>query len=120
MVGDPGWGDANKRRVDLGGLLESNPWMLRLVRKVAPGRVWDGSGLIVAKRRLGPFTVALPVNPLWRGWERPFRKTVGERWVLIVRDHAGREHPVNVDEPTWRAHDVGDVISSDDPLRDRR
>lgn len=105
--------------MDLGGLLESNQWMLRLTRKVIPGRVWDGSGEIVAKQHLEPFTVSLPANPLWRGWERPFHKSVGDRWVITVGDASGRRHPVNVDEETWRAHEVGDRITSADPLRDR-
>ena len=97
----------------LADLIESNPWMLRLARRVAPGKVWDGSGIVVDKQHLDPFTVRLPVDPLWKGWERPFRKTVRDHWVLHVLDHSGRHHPVTVDEATWHAHQVGDRIAVD-------
>lgn len=76
-----------------------------------------GSG----RPRWNPWAKSTPPAPQQgqKGWERPFRKTVRDRWVLHVRDHSGRHHPVTVDEATWHAHQVGDRIAADRPQPDR-
>lgn len=79
-----------------------------------PNTVWSGAGVIVRKKSfdsaVGSGTV--PVDFI------PVRVTgvVPARWVLVVQDAAGEEHGVDVDRAVWDTHEVGDVITADNPL----
>ncbi len=41
---------------------------------------------------------------------------VPARWVLAVQDARQKEHYLNADRPAREGHEVGDVITAQDPL----
>lgn len=90
------------------------PAWLASARRLFPHSVWSGAGVIVRKKvfdsAVGSGTV--PVDFV------PVRVTgvVPTRWVLVVQDAAGDEHGVDVDRTVWEVHQVGDVVSADNPL----
>jgi hypothetical protein len=84
---------------------------------------WDGSGVIVNKRKVDggvsdfPSSAAFPSLSHSDGYYLAPHPT---RWVLVVRDRLGVQHPVFVAPNVWHRHRVGSMISAHDRLRDVR
>jgi hypothetical protein len=94
--------------------MRSTPAWLRLARRLFPGRVWSGAGIVVRKAHLDAYTGDARANT---GVAVAYGSgTISARWVLVVKDDKGREHYVNVDPSVWECHGAGDVITAEHPL----
>ena len=91
---------------------------------MTPGRSedWDGSGVIVNKRKFNGGESNFPSSA-----EVPSLSQSGyyiaphpTRWVLVVRDPSGVQHPVFVAPDVWHRHRVGSIIRAHDRLMDVR
>jgi len=91
-------------------------WRTRVARALFPGLVWSGAGTIVRKNYFEFRTSGAWVQmggELQSGWVGTAPLT---RWLLVVEDLKGKQHFVGVEADVWERHDVGDVITADDPL----
>ena len=97
----------------------SNRLALKWGRRLFPRLVWSGAGVVARKsyfeRGAGGGWMPMVPAHLQQGW---VSGTVPPRWVLVVTDSSGKEHAVAVAQEVWAAHDVGDVVTADDPLID--
>ena len=94
-------------------------WSLRVARRLCPGRVWSGAGVVVRKvlkdsidvqdAYVTTFVVPVLSSSRVDGW-------VPSRWLLVVQDSSGQEHYVNVHPQVWIDHEEGDVITAAHPL----
>ena len=87
--------------------------------KIGSGSRLMGAGVIARKSYFerGASGGWMPMIPaqLQQGW---VSGTVPPRWVLVVEDSAGKEHVVAVASDVWKGHEVGDVVTADNPLVD--
>ena len=78
-------------------------------------RQWAGAGTVVRKgyfeRGIGGGFVT--VGRIQQGF---VTGPVPPRWVVAVADEAGKEHYVGVERTVREQHEVGDMITKDDPL----
>ena len=95
-------------------MIARTPFWTRMARRFLPGRVWSGAGIIVRKAHREATAATALVFPVKvpAVTEGP----VAERWILVVLDESGEEHYVNVAYRTWEEHEIGDVITAEDPL----
>lgn len=96
----------------------STPLWLRVARRVLPGRVWSGAGVITGKFYRPPGVADGARVLVGRVMMANVSGVVPERWVLVVTDIRNVDHYVNVGHDIWEAHDVGDQIEADHPLID--
>lgn len=109
----PECADGSRTR-SLSAMNSKGPWWLRIGRRLFPESIWNGAGAIVDKAYRAPYTGDALVST---GKGMVYGSgTVNERWVLVVKDSAGKDHYVNVEQQVWHNHSVGDTISANDPL----
>lgn len=95
-------------------------WRTRVARALFSGLVWSGAGTIVRKKYFEFRSAGSWVDmggEMQHGWTGTVPPT---RWLLVVEDLKGREHFVGVEADVWKRHDVGDVVTADDPLIAKR
>ena len=96
-------------------IMKKSPIWLKVGRRFFPAWVWSGAGTITRKTHLDAAEASgrVTVGRFQPGF---VSGVVDERWVLVVTDSRGKDHYVNVKGEVWERHDVGDVITAEDPL----
>ena len=93
------------------------------MRRLRTPRGWDGSGVIVAKRKFdggaSDFVSSAEIPSLQQSGFY-YMAPHPTRWVLVVRDQSGVQHPVFVAPSVWHRKRIGNLITAQDPLVDVR